>query len=40
VLPFFNRITDAQIDEVCGNLAEVIELAAKLTPATKAASSS
>jgi dTDP-4-amino-4,6-dideoxygalactose transaminase len=23
-LPFFNRITDAQIDEVCENLIELI----------------
>ncbi len=39
-LPFFNRLEDAQIAEVCGNLADLMEKAEKLVPASKAASGS
>jgi perosamine synthetase len=37
-LPFFNRLEDAQIAEVCSNLCELIDLAEKLVPAGRAAS--
>ncbi|HKM67876.1 MAG TPA: DegT/DnrJ/EryC1/StrS family aminotransferase [Candidatus Acidoferrum sp.] len=35
-LPFFNRLEDAQIAEVCGNLVELTEMAEKLLPASEA----
>jgi perosamine synthetase len=38
-LPFFNRLEEAQIKEVCGNLRELIATALKLVTAGKAASS-
>jgi perosamine synthetase len=37
-LPFFNRLEEAQIKEVCGNLGELVEMAERLAPAGKAAS--
>ncbi|HEV8075017.1 MAG TPA: DegT/DnrJ/EryC1/StrS family aminotransferase [Candidatus Acidoferrum sp.] len=37
-LPFFNRLEEAQIKEVCGNLGELVEIAERLAPAGKAAS--
>jgi perosamine synthetase len=36
-LPFFNLLEEAQINEVCGNLCELVALAEKLVPAGKAA---
>ena len=37
-LPFFNRLEEAQINEVCGKLRELMTTAEKLVPAGKAAS--
>lgn len=36
-LPFFNRLEDMQIKEVCANLGELVEMAEKLLPVGKAA---
>jgi perosamine synthetase len=39
-LPFFNRLSETQIDEVCGALAELISKASAITPGSKALSAS